>query len=107
MNEGKHLKNGPAAAVILAEGIGSFGIGLAILLAEANAGISKAFRLYNPVGPRSGKVLVGLLIWLIAWLVFRRMRRGRDVNIRSVATWATLFLLVGMLFTLPPFFEIL
>ena len=102
----QRLPNGPAAAAVLAGGIGAFGLGLATTLAEASPAISAALNLYNPVGPLSGKVLVGVVIWLVAWLILGSMWRGKEVNFGRAATWAFIFLGLGLLFTFPPFFDL-
>jgi len=102
----ERLPNGPAAAAVLAGGIGAFGLGLATTLAEASPAISAALNIYPPVGPLSGKVLVGVVIWLVAWLILGSMWRGKEVNFGRVAMWAFIFLGLGLLLTFPPFFEL-
>jgi len=101
----ERLPNGPAAAAILAGGIGAFGLGLITVLAEASPAIRTSLNLMNPVGPLSGKVLVGVVIWLVAWLILGIMWRGKEVNFNRAAMWAFIFLALGLLGTFPPFFE--
>ncbi len=100
------IPNGPAAAAILAGGIGAFGLGLMTTISEASTAFSTTLNLYRPVGPLSGKVLGGIIIWVIAWLVLGNMWSKREVNFRSVTTWAFVFLLLGLLLTFPPFFDL-
>ena len=48
------MKNGLAAAALLAGGIGAFGVGLMTVLSEASAAIKTAIIFYAPAGPLSG-----------------------------------------------------
>jgi len=57
------LTNGPAAAAILASGIGSMALGLFTTLAQAITSIKNALNLYDPAGPLSGKTTVAVVVW--------------------------------------------
>ena len=98
------LKNGKAAAALLAGGIGAFGIGLMTVLAEASAAIKTAITFSKPVGPLSGKTILGVLIWLVAWAVLGNLWKDKDVSFGKVVVAAFAFLALGLLFTFPPFF---
>jgi hypothetical protein len=99
-----HLKNGKAAAALLAGGIGACAIGLMTVLAEASPAVKTFLTFSVPVGPLSGKTIVGVSIWLISWLVLGLLWKDKDVEINKVVIAAFVFLALGLLFTFPPFF---
>ncbi len=97
--------NGPAAAVILAAGIGAFVLGLLATLNEASSGISDFLRFADDVGPLSGKTIIASAAFFVAWAVFGFLWRGRDVAWRPVLTATVVLLALGFLGTFPTFFE--
>ena len=96
--------NGPAAAALIASGIGCFTIGLFTTIAEYNTPVKNALNWYNPTGPLSGKVGVGIIVWLIAWLILHLALKNKDPKIKTVATWAFLLIALGFALTFPPIF---
>jgi hypothetical protein len=97
--------NGPAAAAILAAGIGSAALGLAVILVEMSPGtIKPLLNLYNPVGPLSGKTTVAVVVYALAWLCLGLWARDRNVNFGRWALAAFILLGVGLLLTFPPVF---
>jgi len=97
--------NGAAAAAILAAGIGVFTIGLMTTLNEISSGLSSRLIWVRPVGPLSGKTGVGIIIWLIAWVILHRMHRGRDVELGKIVRWSWILLILGFVLTFPPVYE--
>lgn len=102
--------SGPAAAAIVAAGIGSLVLGLMVTLAEFSGDIksfldfAKNYGLGTGVGPLSGKVIVGVLAYVISWAVLFAMWRGKEINVRK-AFLATLVLVgLGFALTFPPIF---
>ncbi len=102
----QELPNGPMAAALLAGGIGAAALGVTTTLAEAIAAVGKAFNWYNPVGPLSGKVGVALIIYVVAWIVLHTLWRGRNVDFDRVSTIAIVLLVIGLLLTFPPVFDL-
>ena len=102
MNE--TLKNGLAAAALLAGGIGAFAVGLMTVLVELSAAIKTAFTFFKPVGPLSGKTTLGVIIWLISWIILGSMWKDKNVAFGKIAIAAFIFLALGLVFTFPPFF---
>jgi hypothetical protein len=94
--------NGVAAAAILAAGVGIFTIGLMTTLNELSSGLSSRLVWVQPVGPLSGKTGVGVIVWLIAWVVLHRMYKGRDVEFGKITRWSWIFIILGFLLTFPP-----
>lgn len=99
------LTNGPAAAAVLASGIGSLALGLFTTVAQAIAPVRNALNFYNPAGPLSGKTTVAVVIWLVAWVILHGVWKNRQVDFGKVF-WTTLVLIaLGLVGTFPPFFE--
>ena len=100
------LKNGKAAAALLAGGIGALMIGLTTTLGESVAAIGKALNWYSPVGPLSGKTTLSVIIWLVVWAALGNQWKDKDVDFDKIAMIALVLLLLGILGTFPPFFEL-
>jgi hypothetical protein len=100
------IKNGSSAAAILAAGVGLAATGIFTLLSESIAAVSKALAWSKPVGALSGKTSLGLIAWLVGWIVFGVLWKGREVKLRPVLVAAVILAVVGVLFTFPPFFEL-
>jgi hypothetical protein len=100
------LPNGPVAAALLAGGIGCAAIGVTTTLAEASPAVATAFTWSAPVGPLSGKVGVGLIVYFVSWVVLHVIFRGKNVNFARITTAAMILLIIGLLGTFPPFFEL-
>ncbi len=97
--------NGFAAAAILAAGVGVFTIGLLTTLAEVSSRLKGALTWSRPVGPLAGKTGVGIIIWLVAWVILHNMYKGRDVEFSKTLRWAWILIVLGFLLTFPPVFE--
>ena len=98
------IKNGKAAAALLAGGIGAFGVGLMTVLVEAFPAIKTALTFSKGVGALSGKTTLGVLIWLVAWVIIGNLWKDKDVSFGKAVLAAFIFLGLGLLFTFPPFF---
>lgn len=56
-------------------------------------------------GPLTGKTGVGLIVWVVVWVILHSMYRNRSANFDRVMPWARILILLGFLGTFPPFFE--
>jgi len=100
------LPNGPAWACILAAGIGCAALGLLVDLAEAFKGVSNALSFYHPTGDLSGKTIVAILIWIIAWAILHARWKHRSIQSPGKIMAASLILiLIALIAVFPPFFE--
>lgn len=99
------LTNGPAAAAILASGIGSMALGLFTTLAQAITSIKNALNLYDPAGPLSGKTTVAVVVWVVAWGILHGLWKGKQVDFAKVFIATLILIALGLLGTFPPFFE--
>jgi hypothetical protein len=108
--------NGPAAAVVLAAGVGSFTLGLMVVVAEMAIKIgdttSKAILDFSKnysflpagVGPLSGKTIVAVIAFVVAWIVFHFMWRGKEVDFNRAFAVAIILVALGFAMTFPPIF---
>ena len=101
------LANGPAAAAILSAGIGCFAIGVLALIGDGSKEMAGLFTFYRPTGPLSGVSTLGIVVWLVAWLVLARRWGTRTVAIGRVNLAAFVLLALGLLLTFPPFGNLL
>jgi len=100
------LPNGPVAAALVAGGIGCAAIGLFTVLAEASAGIKTALTWNAAVGALTGKSLMGVILFFVAWIGLHFMYRGKNVNFTRASTLAFVLLGLGLVMTFPPFFDL-
>jgi lysylphosphatidylglycerol synthetase-like protein (DUF2156 family) len=98
--------NGPAAAAILAAGIGACALGLLTTLAQASRTVARLLTFSDAVGPLSGKTTIAVVIWLVAWALLSALWRGKDVRFERVWTATVILLALGLLGTFPPFYEL-
>jgi hypothetical protein len=97
--------NGGAWAAVLAAGIGCAAIGLLVDLAEGSKSFSAALTLSKAVGDLSGKTTLGIVCWLIAWVLLHwRWRRREIASPGRVAVITGVLVLVAMIAVFPPFF---
>jgi hypothetical protein len=101
------LPNGPAAAAILAAGIGCGALGVLAFVGDASDAIGKALNFYSPTGTLSGVTTLAIIIWLAAWLALYLAWRWRDVAMGAVNLASFALLAVGFLLTFPPFMDLL
>lgn len=94
---------GPAAAAILAAGIGAAVLGLLTTLAELSETVQGWLTLSEGVGPLSGKVVYTVVVWLVAWAVLHWLVRPARLT-RGVLLAAGILLALGLLGTFPLFF---
>ena len=97
---------GPIAAAIMAGGVGAFAMGAVTTLAEASTGISKALNWNHAVGPLSGKTIITVLVWLVAWAILHVAYRNRPYETRRAFTIALILIALGVVGTFPTFFEL-
>jgi len=95
--------NGPVAAALLGGGIGSAIFGLITLFSELSDSFAQALNWYNPSGPLSGKSILGIASFFIAWAVLHAAWKDKEVrNFNIISTIALVLLAVGLLGTFPP-----
>lgn len=93
-------------AAFIASGIGSTVLGLAIIGAEASAGIKDALNLWNPAGPLSGKTTVAVIAFLVSWVLLHLGMKNRSVNLSTSFIVSLVLIGIGLLLSFPPIFEL-
>ncbi len=100
------VANGPAAATFIAGGIGSAALGLIIPLSEAIPAFKTWLAWNKGVGPLTGKVIIPSLIFFVVWIVLGFMYRGKNTNMRRALTISFVGMIIGLLGTFPPLFDL-
>jgi hypothetical protein len=95
------VRNGPAAAALLAGGIAAVVYGILIILSERVPAVATTLNWYNPAGPLSGTTSLMVILWLVLWAILGNQWKDKDVNFQSTATIALVLLVVGFLLTIP------
>jgi hypothetical protein len=75
-------------------------------LAEANEGIRNWLQWSDAVGPLSGKVLVAVAVWLVAWAILHLALRRRPYETRRALVVSLVLIAVGVVGTFPIFFQL-
>jgi hypothetical protein len=97
--------NGAALAAFMAAGVGSFAMGLVVILNEA--GLFTAPSLYGPAGGVSGRTTIAVVLWLLAWAVLHRICNSRQLDARRAVTITAILTTLGILGTFPPLWALL
>ncbi len=105
MGQQKPLTNGPAAAAILASGIGCLALGLLTTVAQAFAPAKEALNFYSPTGPMSGKTILATSVWLVAWAMLHFLWRNEQVDFGKIFVVTLVLIALGLLGTFPLFFR--
>ncbi len=105
--ESKSIPNGPAAAAILAAGVGCFVLGVVAVAGDGSKALARRLTFYTPTGPLSGVSTVAIAAWLVAWFVLAQMWGSKSVAIAKIHAVALVLLGIGLLLTFPPFGDLL
>jgi len=96
--------NGPAAAALLAAGVGIFVLGLLTVLSEQSTGIHDWLQFKDRVGPLSGKTTMAVVAYVVSWVVFTPILWTRDVGLGLVIVVSSALIAAGFVGTFPEFF---
>jgi hypothetical protein len=91
-------------ASFIACGIGSTVFGLAVIGAEMSTSFKNAIVLNSGVGPLSGKAAIGVVAFVLSWILLHFGMRGKNVPLKTSFIIGVALTLLGVLFTYPPFF---
>ncbi|MBK8030441.1 MAG: hypothetical protein IPK17_13245 [Chloroflexi bacterium] len=92
-------------AAMIASGVGSLVLGIAIVAAEANAGI-KSFLAWNSgVGPLSGKTGVSVIAFIISWVALHFFFQRKAVSLTTSFIITVVLVVLGLLLSYPPVFQ--
>lgn len=91
-------------AALIASGVGTFVLGLAVVGAEASAGIKTFLTWSSPVGPLSGKVGLSVIAFVLSWIILHFVLRDRPIKLSTSFVIAAILIVLGLLLTFPPVF---
>jgi hypothetical protein len=100
------IKNGSSAAAVLAAGIGLAVTGIMTVTAENIPAWLNALAWSKPVGALEGKTTLGLVGWVVSWIIFGVIWKDKEVKLRPILITAAILAVVGLLTTFPPFFDL-
>jgi hypothetical protein len=101
----ERVPNGPAAAAILSAAVGAAVIGILTTGAVISAGLKSALNWWGPAGPLAGKTSVGVIAWLVTWIILHIRWKDDEVAFTGVLVSTLVLLAVGLMLTFPPVFE--
>lgn len=91
-------------AAMIGSGIGALVLGVAIVLAEANADIKNFLNWVGPVGPLSGKTGLAVLAFVVSWAALHYGFQRRAITLTTAFIVTVVLLILGLLLTFPPVF---
>lgn len=97
--------NGPLMAAVVAAGLGSFFVGLFVILSETR--VLTAPSLYPPAGGLSGRMAFATVAWLLSWVALHFLWRAREVRVRQALALTLVLIGVGLLLCFPPIWGLL
>lgn len=95
---------GPAAAALLAAGIGVAALGVVTTLAEASESFKDWLAFSDDVGPLSGKTIIAVVVWLVAWAILHPLLRRSRLS-SGILIITAILVLIGVAGTFPVIFE--
>lgn len=102
---GLRLPTGAMIAALYAAVVGLLTLAIVNIASDVDAGFKAWITLHSGIGPYSGKVVLMLVAWAVAWPVLHVALRRREVNVRR---WFGVFLVLLFVATIlmwPPVFE--
>ena len=103
--EKKRPVSGPAAAAMIAAGIGALVIGILTTGAVIIEGLKGALNFWPPAGSLTGKTIIGVIFWLISWAALNKSWKDEDYDLRKAFLITLVLLALGLILTFPPVFE--
>lgn len=97
--------NGEAMAAFVAAAIGTFALGLFVILNET--GLFAAPALYAGAGGVSGRTTFAIVAWLAAWVVLHRRWRARQMPPAGPFGAAIVLIVLGLIGLFPPIWPLL
>jgi len=97
---------GPVSAAVIAVGFGACALGTLTILVEASTTVADWLQFSDSVGPLSGKAIMSVLGWSVAWAILHVGLRGKRHGMGPALTIALVLLGFGVLGTFPTFFHL-
>jgi hypothetical protein len=97
--------SGPAAAAMLAAGVGALVLGIFTTLSEGVVAIHDWLQFNDGVGPLSGKTILAVATFFGAWALLTVAWRHSNPPLKKVAVITTALVILGFVGTFPIFFQ--
>ncbi|MDN0199104.1 hypothetical protein [Streptomyces sp. S.PNR 29] len=97
---------GPISAAIIAAGVGCTALGLLTTLTEADTTVRDGLEWSDSVGPLSGKTILAVVVWLLAWAVLHVALRNKPFETVRALVISLVLIALGVLGTFPTFFQL-
>lgn len=97
---------GPISAAILAAGVGSLALGVLTTIAEASESIKEGLEFSSRVGSLSGKTIIAVAVWLVAWAVLHPLLKTKPIETKRALTISLVLIAIGVIGTFPTFFQL-
>lgn len=98
--------SGPAAAAMIAAGVGTLCLGILTTVAEASTGFASFLQWNDRVGPLSGKTILSVIAYAASWAALSGLWRRKEVPLRSALTATLVLAGLGLIGTFPKFFDL-
>ena len=95
----------PAAAALLAAGIGCLIFGALTAMTGASQAVADALTYMPKVGPLSGQALSATIAFLASWKALEFTLRGKELPEKQVFVAMWLMVSVGVVLTFPPVYQ--
>lgn len=95
----------PAAAALLATGIGCLIFGMLTAMTEASQAVADGLTFMPKVGPLSGKALSAAIAFVASWKLLAFTLRGKEPDEKRVFAAMWLMVAVGVVLTFPPVYQ--
>ena len=95
----------PAAAALLAAGIGCVVFGVLTALTAASQSVADALTFMPKVGPLSGEALTATIVFLGSWKSLEFILRGKEPSEKRVFTAMWIMVTIGVVLTFPPVYQ--
>ena len=96
--------SGPAAAAMISAGLGILVIGFLTTGAEVSEALKGFLAFYTPAGALTGKTGIGVVVWLVSWLILGNRWRDQQYNLDRAFVITMVLSALGLLLTFPPIF---
>jgi hypothetical protein len=80
-------------------------MGVVTTLGEASTRIADWLQWNDRVGPLSGKTLITVIVFALAWVILTLLWRRSNPSLRTVTIVSALLIVLGLVGTFPTFFQ--
>jgi len=91
-------------AAMVASGIGSLVLGIAIVLSEASPGFKTFVSWISGVGPLSGKTGLSVIAFVASWVALHYFFQRRPIALMTSFIITVVLVALGLLLSFPPVF---